>query len=98
MGLVVYGVLMFIVFPILYLGYKAYNSEAVDNAIGNAFGFIFEKVLKLPWPLQISIYILFIYLIVTATMCFATLTLACAEPWGSLGLSGWGFNLFDSDG
>ena len=38
MGLVVYGVLMFIVFPILYLGYKAYNSEAVDNAIGNAFG------------------------------------------------------------
>ena len=95
MGLVIYGVLMFIVFPIFYLGYKAYNSETVDNAIGGFFGIIFDKVLKLPWPLQIPIYILFIYLLFSLGWCMFTLTLACAEPWGWLGLSGWGFNLFD---
>lgn len=95
MGLVIYGVLMFIVFPIAYLTYKAVNSETFDSALGGFLGKILDMVLKLPWPLQIPIYILFIYLIITLTFCFGTLTLACAEPWGSLGLSGWGFNLYD---
>ena len=95
MGLIIYGVLMFIVFPIAYLSYKAVNSETFDSAIGKFFGIIFDKVLALPWPLQIPIYILFLYLMGTATLCFATLTLACPEPWGSLPLNPWGFNFFD---
>ena len=94
MGLVIYGVLIFIIFPIVYLGFKAHNSETVDSALGSFFGKILDVVLKLPWPLQIPIYILFIYLLFGGAWCAFTLTFACPPPWSWLGFSGWGFNLW----